>query len=45
MFRSLIKKNNLSATIILFLILFLILVKLKPNCIFNKQGSLRKFLD
>jgi hypothetical protein len=43
MFRSLIKKNNLSATIILFLILFFILVKLKPNCIFNKQGSLRNF--
>jgi len=43
MYKTFIKKNNLSATMILFLILYLFFVYLKPNFIFNKSGGIRNF--
>jgi hypothetical protein len=38
-----IKKNRLSVSIILFLIIFLIIVQFKPAFLFNRDGSIRKF--
>ena len=37
-------KNNISATAIsIYIILFFILLFIKPNFLFNKNGSLREF--
>lgn len=41
--QSIIKKNRLSASIILFLFLFIIINYIKPNFLYNKDGSIRQF--
>lgn len=41
--RSIIKKNRLSVSIILFLIIFITIIQLKPAFAFNKDGSVRNF--
>ena len=38
-----IKKNRLSVSIILFLIIFITIVQFKPAFLFNKDGSIRNF--
>jgi len=43
MYKVFIRKHNISVSIIIFLILFVILVNLKPAFLFNKNGSLRNF--
>ena len=43
MYKSFIRKNNISTAIILFLLLFIIFVYAKPNFLFNKRGALRNF--
>lgn len=43
MYKSFIRKNNISTSIIIFLILFIIFVNLKPNFLFNRKGALRNF--
>lgn len=43
MYKSFVRKNNISATIIIFLILFIIFVYIKPNFLFNKKGAIRNF--
>jgi len=41
--RSIIRKNRLSISIILFLIIFITIVQFKPAFLFNKDGSIRNF--
>ena len=41
--RSIIRKNRLSTSIILFLIIFITIVQFKPAFLFNKDGSIRSF--
>ena len=41
--RSIIRKNRLSVSIILFLIIFITIVQFKPAFLFNKDGSIRNF--
>ena len=41
--RSIIRKNRLSASIILFLLVFITIVQFKPAFLFNKDGSIRGF--
>ena len=43
MHKTFIRKHNISIAILLFLILFVILVNLKPSFLFNKNGSVRNF--
>ena len=43
MYKSFIRKNNISSAIILFLLLFILFVYIKPNFLFNKRGALRNF--
>ena len=43
MYKSFIRKNNISTSIIIFLILFIIFINLKPNFLFNRKGALRNF--
>ena len=43
MYKSFIRKNNISTAIILFLLLFIIFIYIKPNFLFNKKGALRNF--
>jgi quinol-cytochrome oxidoreductase complex cytochrome b subunit len=43
MYKSFIRKNNISSAIILFLLLFILFVYIKPNFLFNKSGALRNF--
>ena len=43
MYKSFIKKNSISATIMIFVIFFIIFVYLKPNFLFNKKGAIRNF--
>jgi hypothetical protein len=43
MYKSFIKKNSISAAIIIFLILFIIFIYMKPNFIFTKKGGIRHF--
>jgi len=43
MYRSLIRKYNLSLTIFIFLLIFLLVIYLKPNFLFNNDGSIRHF--
>ena len=38
-----IKKNRLSVSIILFLIIFITILQFKPAFLFNKDGSIRNF--
>ena len=41
--KDFIRKNSNSATILLFLLIFIIFIKFKPNFLFNKMGGLRNF--
>ena len=41
--RFFIKKNRLSVSIILFLIIFITILQFKPAFLFNKDGSIRNF--
>ena len=43
MYRSLIQKYQLSITIFIFLIIFSFITYLKPNFLFNNDGSIRQF--
>lgn len=37
------RKNRLSASIIIFLIVYISILQLKPSFLFNKDGSIRNF--
>lgn len=41
--RTIIRKNRLSVSIILFLIIFITIVQFKPSFLFNNDGSIRSF--
>jgi len=41
--KSLIRKNRLSVSIILFLIIFITIVQFRPAFLFNNDGSIRNF--
>lgn len=43
MYKTFIKNNNISASIALFLAIFVIFIYVKPHFIFNKTGLLRNF--
>ena len=43
MYKSFLKKNSISAAILIFIILFAIFIYIKPNFIFNKRGGIRHF--
>ena len=43
MYKDFLKKNNVSMTIIVFLLLFIFFVYIKPHFLFNKTGALRNF--
>lgn len=43
MYKSLVGRYNLTLTIILFLLIFMIVVYLKPGFLFNNDGSIRNF--
>lgn len=43
MLQTLVRNNKTTTSIFLFLILYLIIVSLKPNFIYNNDGSLRNF--
>lgn len=43
MYKNFIRKNNISATILLFLALFIVFIYFKPAFLFNKTGGLRHF--
>ena len=43
MYKNFIRKNNISATIILFLAFFMVFTYIKPAFLFNRVGGLRQF--
>ncbi len=43
MLQTLVRNNKTTTSIFLFLILYLVIVLLKPNFIYNNDGSLRNF--
>lgn len=43
MYKSFIKKYSISSAILLFLLIFIIFVYLKPCFLFNNDGSIRNF--
>ena len=43
MYKSFIRKNNISSAIILFLVMFIFLIFFKPHFLYAKDGSLRTF--
>ena len=43
MYNSFIRKNNISSAIMIFLVIFIIFVYVKPHFLFNKNGALRNF--
>ena len=43
MYKSFVKNNNISTAIILFLVIFIIFVHLKPHFLFNRTGCFRNF--
>ena len=43
MYKSFVRKNNITIAILLFIIIFIIFVKLKPDFLFNRNGSIRNF--
>lgn len=43
MYKTFIKNNNICMTIILFLIIFILFIYIKPNFIFTNNGLLRSF--
>lgn len=43
MYKSFVSRFNLSITIFVFLIIYIIVVNLKPAFLFNKNGTIRNF--
>ena len=43
MYITFVKNNNISLSIIIFLVIFVIFVYIKPHFLFNKNGLLRNF--
>ena len=43
MYKTFVRNNNINITIILFLVVFIVFIYLKPSIIFNKNGLLRNF--
>ena len=43
MYRTYIRKNNTSAAIIIFLVIFVIFMYIKPSFLFTQHGSIRNF--
>ena len=43
MYKTFVRNNNINITIILFLVVFILFIYLKPSIIFNKNGLLRNF--
>lgn len=43
MYKNLIRTNNISVSILLFLVIFILFVYMKPNFLFNRSGILRNF--
>ena len=43
MYKTFFRKNNIALAIVIFICLFIILVYIKPNFLFNKQGAIRNF--
>ena len=43
MYKSFIRKNNISAAITIFIIFFIFFMTIKPDFLFDKKGALRNF--
>jgi len=43
MYKYLFKNNHTSIAIIIFILVFALIVAIKPNFLFNKDGSIRTF--
>lgn len=43
MYVDFIKKNIIASSIVLFMLLYTLIMILKPNIVFNKNGNLRDF--
>lgn len=43
MYKNFVRKNNISATILLFLAFFMVFIYFKPAFLFNKTGGFRHF--
>ena len=43
MYKSFVKNNNISTSILIFLVVFIIFVQLKPHFLFNRTGYFRNF--
>ena len=43
MYRAYIRKNSTSTAIVIFVVIFVIVMYIKPSFLFTKQGSIRHF--
>ena len=43
MYKSFIKKNIIGTSILLFVLIYILLISIKPNFLFTKEGSIRHF--
>lgn len=43
MFKNIIKNNVINLSILLFITIFIIFIKIKPSFLYNKKGCLRAF--
>ena len=43
MYKTLIRKNYISLAIIIFLLIFVSFIYIKPHFLFNKKGTIRNF--
>ena len=43
MYKSFVRKNNISLSITLFILIFIIIIYLKPGFLFNNKGMIRNF--
>ena len=43
MYNSFIRKNNINIAIILFIVIFVCFIYIKPHFLYNKNGTLRTF--
>ena len=43
MYKTLIKNNNITTAILIFLVIFTIFIYIEPNFLFTKHGSIRHF--
>ena len=43
MYKSFVRTNHISVTIIIFVMLFIFFMYLKPNFLFSKKGEIRHF--